>query len=310
MLTCLSSFMFFSCAPSVKIPVDQPCRDCHSRLSPGHASHFSLPVRVGEYGSDYSLRNTSGYAFNCGACHPSDLSKHGDGNVDIEMSGDSSSKGLKKWTKNGAYNAAKRTCSNTYCHYLKQTPPWGEKFEEGKRCQSCHDSPPMNDAHFNAKQGTGHMLGIHWDSTGGHGKGTGSEFMIGCNTCHFGVTAKEDTTFVHYTKDGKKGVFTCDRCHIPESGTIKDYSLHVNGRNDIIFSPHRVRSKAQLVNEIKGWKRVMQKGASGAYDEAVIPLNQAAYSRDTKTCSSVSCHLGIPVRWDEQVNCASCHKGF
>lgn len=299
----------FSCQEVVKpTPEQQPCRECHAKLSSGHDRHFSLSVRVAGYGDETSMKNTAGYAYNCGVCHPLDPSLHKNGKLDIELS-NSSARELKALSKKGSYNAAAKTCSDVYCHFFKPTPAWGGKFEAAKRCQSCHDTPPLSGGHFNVKEGTGHMVGIHWDSAGGHGKDTGKEFIIGCNTCHYGVLSKEDTTFAHELK-GKKGVFTCSRCHEPGPGDIRDYSLHANGKVDVIFSPYKVRSRAQLITEVEGWKRVIEKGSKGAYDESVAPLNTAAYKQETKTCLNVSCHLGVPVRWNEKVDCASCHKGY
>lgn len=301
-------FGLLSCEHPVQVSREQSCRDCHSALSKGHERHFSLPVRFGEYGSELPANNTSGYTYNCGVCHPLDHSRHRDGKVDMELAG-ASSKGIKALSKGASFDAGARTCLNVYCHNFKPTPAWGTTFDAAGRCRSCHDTPPRSDAHFNVAQGTGHLLGIHWDSADGHGKDAGKEYMMGCNTCHYAVIAKEDTTFTHLTK-GKPGVFSCNRCHTPVPGEIRDHSLHVNGKPDIAFSPVKLRSRAQLLFEIKGWKRVIGKGSRGAYDETSALLNTASYNRENKTCLDVACHLGVPVRWDEKVTCASCHKGY
>ena len=307
-LTCFLLFILFSRASHVGAAEEKTCRDCHPALSNGHEKHFSLPIRFAEYGNASSMNIAAGYSYNCGACHPLDSGRHRDKKLDIELVTPSAN-GLKALTKNGTFDPVAKTCLNVYCHYSKPTPAWGKKFEPNRRCQSCHDTPPAHDGHFNIAQGTGHLLGIHWDSTGGHGKDAKKEFMMGCNTCHYAVLAKEDTTFTHLAK-GKQGIFSCNKCHSPEAGEIKDYSLHANGKTDIIFTPSKLRTKAQLLFEVKGWNRVIEKGSKGAHDETSAPLNTASYNRETKTCTNVACHLGAPVKWNEKVICSSCHKGY
>jgi predicted CxxxxCH...CXXCH cytochrome family protein len=290
-----------------------------------------------EYGNtEYTFiykKISRSYGFNCGNCHPEDSSRHRDGSVDIELYRESSSNLKKMNRKNAMFDTVKKTCSGVYCHSsgtrnsfieYKETPSWGSSFGEF-RCQSCHGTPPSykskkgrENSHFNVEQGSGHLLGIHWDSTGGHTEKSFLENLssnMGCSTCHFNTVAYDrDTTFV----DGTYGIFTCSRCHDENEingknrpGTIFNKALHINGIAEVSFKPDKFRTTAQLVEAPRGWIRKGQKGESSSYDETVSPLNSARYIPEEKKCLNVACHLfDIEVRWGESKGCDSCHGNF
>lgn len=316
----------------------EDCRECH--FVPGdssHQLHSSLNIVNPVYGNTgytykYS-KNADEYGFNCGNCHPQDISKHKNGFLDTELYSRTAS-GLKKMnSKNASFDKKKRTCSGVYCHSsgenkinlnYKETPAWESSFGEFK-CQGCHGSPPSypnvkgrENSHFNAEYGSGHLLGIHWDSTKGHTK---ESFLqkrssnMGCSTCHYStITEDTDTTFV----DNVTGLFTCSRCHDDKSvmgknrtGTIANKALHVNGVVDVSFSTKKFKTTARMIRAPIGWKRTGKKGDATGYDELISGLRIAKYIPEEKKCMNIACHLtGKEVRWGEQIGCDSCHGGF
>lgn len=314
----------------------EECTKCHA--IPSDASHkihspsgIFQPV-YGDQGYTYQYaKNFREYGFNCGNCHPVDLAKHGNGTVEIELFS-MAAKGLKKLNSpNSSYDMKTRTCSGTYCHSsgsiksfedYKKTPEWGSFFGELK-CQGCHGTPPSyynskgrENSHFNTERGSGHLLGIHWDSTKGHTKESLSDKRssdMGCSTCHYEtVTEDVDTTFV----DRVSGLFTCSRCHDNQNvagknrtGVISNKALHVNGIAEVSFKPVKFKTSAQLSTVPAGWRRIGQIGEPMTHDESIKELNSAQYIREEKKCLNVACHLlGKEVRWGDAVECDSCHK--
>lgn len=316
----------------------EECTKCHAIPSDSsHRTHSSPEIVTPVYGNTgytYQYSKTSNaYGFNCGNCHPAEASRHGNGNIDIELYTESSA-GLKKMNrKDASFDASKKTCSGVYCHSsgernsfieFRETPRWGGSFGHLK-CQGCHGIPPSyksqkgrENSHFNTERGSGHLLGIHWDSTKGHTKESFKNWTssdMGCSTCHYGtVTEDKDTTFV----DTVTGLFTCSRCHDGSAaggknraGTIANKALHVNGVVEVSFKPENFRSSARLVNVPQGWKRVGKHKEETGYDETVKALNSAEYIPSEKKCINVACHLlGTEVIWGDAVECDSCHKDF
>lgn len=269
------------------------------------------------------------YGFNCGNCHPAEGKRHGNGSVDIELYTPSAA-GLKKInTPSASYDRGKKTCTGLYCHSsgagdFQESPPWGGSFG-GARCQGCHGTPPAyasrpgkENSHFNTERGSGHLLGIHWDSTKGHTKESfaqKSSTDMGCSTCHFETVSRDlDTTFV----DPVDGLFTCSSCHDDRKvmgknrqGIITNTALHVNGTVEVSFKPEKFRTTAQLMKVPEGWNRVGRKFDPNGYDETVRELNTAAYVPGEKKCLNVACHLlGREVKWGDAVDCDACHKDF
>ncbi|MEW6108686.1 MAG: CxxxxCH/CxxCH domain-containing protein [Nitrospirota bacterium] len=325
----------------LSIPVSvnaEICTECHGIPSDNsHKIHsstaFMSPV-YGDTGFTYRYSKDAGeYAFNCGNCHPGDISRHNNGSVEIELYSASSS-GLKKLNSEKAlFDKTTKTCYGVYCHSsgeksasieFRETPAWGSSFGEFK-CQGCHGTPPSyknekgrENSHFNSERGSGHLLGIHWDSVKGHTRESLANKIssdMGCSTCHYSTVSEDkDTTFT----DGVTGLFTCSRCHDNRTltdknrtGIISNISLHVNGIIEVSFRPEKFRTTAQLTNVPYGWNRTEQKGSIPGYDETVKALNSAQYNPEEKTCINVACHLlGTEVSWGDKIECDSCHRDF
>ncbi|MGW8273326.1 MAG: CxxxxCH/CxxCH domain c-type cytochrome, partial [Thermodesulfovibrionales bacterium] len=266
------------------------------------------------------------YGFNCGNCHPSDPVRHQNGLVEISLF-EESVDGLKaRNSRQARYDSGKKTCTGVYCHSSGTLPepryaesqPWNLPNSTVERCQSCHGSPPSYsgssdrpNGHFNANRGSGHLLAIHWDSVGGYSKESfalGTATQMGCSTCHYETVRSDvDTTFV----DEAHGLFTCSRCHDRRSGEIFNRSVHVNGRVDVTFPAHKVRSKAQMIRTPLGWERIGVRRTADSYDESSRRLDEISYDAVAKSCENVSCHLYAKrVYWSEKVECSSCHGDF
>ena len=332
---CVACMLFLFLAPYTSA---EDCKECH--FIPGdisHRLHSSPNIINPEYGnSGYTYqysKNSNEYGFNCGNCHPQDISRHKNGFLDTELYSKKAS-GLKKMnSKDASFDTIKRTCSGVYCHssgenrkslkYI-ETPAWESSFGEFK-CQGCHGSPPSypnekgrENSHFNTENGSGHLLGIHWDSTKGHTKESIMQDRssdMGCSTCHYSTITKDtDTTFV----DNVSGLFTCSRCHDDKSvtgknrtGTIANKALHVNGIVEVAFSTKKFRSTARMIRVPLGWKRTGQKMDATGYDELISGLNLATYIPEEKKCLNVACHLtGKEVKWGDEIGCDSCHGDF
>ncbi len=307
------------------------CGNCHDtpptdRSHVVHSGHLSMLPKYGDTSITDDLRTfTEAYAFNCGNCHPSGPEAHRNGNVDIELFNEAAS-GLKALNDSSAgYDREKRKCNGVYCHSTGEreqyrfvvSPGWNRE-EKGSFCHECHDSPPAYpgsekrpNGHFNVERGSGHLLGIHWDSVKGHSEDSfkdGTSSQMGCSTCHYGTVKEDrDTAFV----DTVNGLFTCVRCHRLRDGLISNHSLHVNGKVDIEFAPVKFRSRAQMTATPEGWSRKGDKGKKGSYDEAVASLAIINYEPATHTCSNVPCHLeGERVKWSDRVNCGNCHVNY
>lgn len=322
--------LFFLAASAA--PAAEECAQCHALPSDSsHALHTASGIVTPRYGDTGITRqyvqSSRTYGYNCGNCHPDDRTMHGNGSVDVHLFSPGAS-GLKRRNSPAAsYDRAAKTCSGVYCHSsgagdFRESPAWGSSFTEA-RCQSCHGSPPeyasrkgKENSHFNITRGSGHLLGIHWDATGGHTKesfANRSSSDMGCSTCHYDtVAADRDTTFV----DPVRGLFTCGRCHDGSavagknrSGIITNTALHVNGTVEVSFSPEKFRTTAQLMRVPDGWKRIGTKWEPKSYDETIRELNTAQYLPAEKKCLNVACHLmGKEVRWGDAVDCDACHQ--
>lgn len=308
------------------------CGECHDAppQDRSHRTHSRLKAMTPSYGdhgfTQLYTEQARAYGFNCGNCHPEEPTKHQNGSLEVETSNKTSS-GLKALNSSAAlYDKKNKTCTGIYCHstgegqdklvYIK-SPRWNGQ-EKASRCQACHTSPPTYpstrqrpNGHFNSARGSGHLLGIHWDSVQGHTKESfqyNTSTYIGCSTCHFDTVNRDtDRTFV----DPATGLFTCVKCHELKDGDIDNYSTHVNGKVEISFAPIKVRAKAQMYKPPKGWKRKGAKGKITAYDRATVPLNAITYSRKERSCSNVSCHLyAEKVFWYDKIDCKDCHTDF
>jgi predicted CxxxxCH...CXXCH cytochrome family protein len=217
------------------------------------------------------------------------------------------------------------------------------------RCAGCHGNPPNSTdstpgrglilgslSHYNTDymgQGvtSGHFVGIHYDNvyTGTTGleespAGTqnshgvaGTSTTINCNTCH-------NSTITSTANDMNEICATChDNIKAAVRGNMDIDSLsttHINGTAEVVFenitfnSKSQVRDDAGVLTELPEidtyWTRNNSyKAGATSYDGSKASLNTSSYS--SGTCSSVACHNGYDVAWDDQkVDCLSCHKAL
>jgi predicted CxxxxCH...CXXCH cytochrome family protein len=230
------------------------------------------------------------------------------------------------------------------------SPAWGTgSFTDiaEDRCAGCHgNSPNSTDSiaglrvgslsHYNTDymgQGVmgGHFVGIHYDNvytgttglatTGSnpensHGDGTTST-TINCNTCH-------NATVTSTANDQNE---VCITCHEGTTAALRGNmdiaagsTVHVNGTPEVVFENITFNSKPQVrddsgdltnLPEIDNyWTRTNSyKAGATSYDASKASLNNSLYSNGT--CSSVACHNGIDVAWDDQkVDCLTCHTAL
>ncbi len=129
------------------------CVGCHDAppATGAHMVHATPPTPADVvYGQQVLAEDvdpsgaTGRYYFGCGACHPTDLAKHRNGALEVELS--PTATGLRaKNAALAAYDGA--TCSGVYCHSSGQatpafaaTPAWVGGATTG--CGDCHGNPP------------------------------------------------------------------------------------------------------------------------------------------------------------------------
>ena len=315
------------------------CASCHPTLSGAHTAHVgTLLSSVTFYA--YTTNKSTGseltantyYAFGCANCHPTDLAKHANGAVDIDLSQAAAGGSLKaKNSLTAAYTKGAGTCAGVYCHSNGQAtvtyataPNWFGGAIAGDKCAACHGNSPTSGAH------TAHAVGIHYDdvfngvfgkysAAAGVGKPAGhgdpaQSTTLSCNICH------NTTINVGYNDQNN----ACASCHTGAkakgNAKITDRSKHVNGSRDLSFwIGGNVKSKAQLRDSVFAdytagggfWNRNGgYKAGSASYDSAKNPLSNSMYSAGT--CSNIACHNGRPVNWTTDVGkgaeCVLCHS--
>ncbi len=288
-----------------------------------HAQHVISAASV--YGSDTNSSDINNYNFGCGSCHSTEAANHIDGTLTVSNVG---------WTGT--------VCNQSYCHSngaydngdpgttLRQyvdSPQWLGGSFSGDKCAGCHLNSPDTNAHHE------HEVGFHYDAVysglegflpvtdadpvpaglsytdkdeiRGHGGRlsdgiTSTSTIISCQVCH------NATVTVWYNDQNS----TCSTCHngtdapLQGNAVIADKTKHLNGMRDVQFFPQKVRSKAQLRDDITqieelniSWNRINGHKASdgSSYDESPDTLdNTAVYDNTTDpanpTCI-VTCHL-------------------
>ncbi len=207
-------------------PVGPVCGACHPSppATGAHAAHFGTTAldagaRYGEVKllEDYAPGGKPYYAFGCGNCHPTDAALHGDGVLQVELSGATAPAGSLK-AKNGpdaGYDAkGTQTCGNVYCHSSGQeaptftaSPGWTSGVKAS--CGGCHGNPPrypsgdagtpQANSHFMETQnggvaghfgGVGMMLGERQHGFTTYAEGSGA---ITCQTCHYATVDPTNT---------------------------------------------------------------------------------------------------------------------
>jgi len=253
------------------------CDFCHPNLRGKHSAHVNLlNFATATYGS--TVNNSAGiiYAFGCGNCHPTDISKHINGTVDITLN--SNHTGPLK-SKNSVANdttgytqnvGVSVTCAAAYCHSNGMSSPtfygaavdWYEASYAGDKCARCHGNSPGTGGKVGSAAHSAHVVGIHFDDifngvskkliiSGGntvnaaHGRNNRST-TISCNICHYATVT---------SSANDKNVY-CSGCHdgATPPGGYKNlvYPLtvntanHVNGTVDVSFINQKIATKAQV----------------------------------------------------------------
>ncbi len=324
------------------------CTTCHPTLSGAHQAHTGNLINTVAFynftsnlSSGSELTANTYYAFGCSNCHPTDLSKHADGIIEVEVTnapaaGETAfstlrSKNSATATANVIASGSNVTCSGVYCHSNGQatptyvtTPNWYGGVFAGDKCAGCHGNSPTSGAH------AAHVVGIHSDdvfngATGtlptggavgvsaGHGDPAQST-TLSCNICH------NATINVGYNDQNT----ACATCHASDpkgNAVITNRAMHINGRVDLSFyTGAAIKTKAQIRDASFAsytaaggyWTRTTYKAGAGSYDTAKLVLNNSMYSAGT--CSNIACHNGKPANWTTDVGkaaqCTLCHTNL
>jgi predicted CxxxxCH...CXXCH cytochrome family protein len=149
------------------------------------------------------------YSFGCGACHPTDVAKHQNGVVDVDLSAASGRlPGGLKAMNGGAAAYASGSCSGVYCHSSGQATP---AFVATPACTSgaslgcggCHGNPPSYANGGPDGDANSHIFLNWFGNEGGHFAGLpGPSFH---KSRHGGPTSS--------TTDQRAAPITCQACH-------------------------------------------------------------------------------------------------
>jgi predicted CxxxxCH...CXXCH cytochrome family protein len=297
------------------------------------------------YGDTSNKSTTTVYDFGCANCHPTAVSNHMNGTIDITLN---NTQGGTLKSKNGVNNdttgytqnvGVTVTCAASYCHSngmatptFATAPNWYATFV-GDSCAMCHGNSPNNGIVGSAAHNA-HTVGIHFEDifsgTSGkmaqappvgnitvnaaHGKNNRST-TLNCNICH------NDTV----TTSANDFNVKCVSCHgstvpkNPAGGLIANKAKHLNGLIDVKFVNGTIVSKAQVrqasfsgyTASVAGWKRnnnVSYKTYTSSYDVSKNTLFDTA-QWSTGNCSNVVCHNNQPVQWvpAQAITCDNCH---
>lgn len=299
------------------------CNACHGAppQTGAHLKHFGGTLEQASYGTVQNLSTDSSYIFSCGTCHPSSSSSfHNNGTLELQLYDANAPAGSLKALNppNAAYTPSSGTCSNVYCHSatdwsstevswpvmgdngfpvfdgnrnLTYNPYEVTAFREyadmnwngtGLDCNGCHRNGPQT-SYPTVDGGVGNSHGWidDWGYEDLHAYNMASDPLT-CRVCHFGtVTAPQTWTRNNWD------ITTYDDV------ALESKALHVNGQIDVEFDP---------VN-------------GGVVRDTTFSLANAAYDRDSRTCSGVPCHLtqttpewGKPYRWWVDTECDQCHN--
>ena len=303
------------------------CSSCHpiSSLGGAHAAHIGNVIPT-FYGETADNSTAAEYRFGCANCHPTALSSHGDGHVDLTLvptsDGSLRSKNSPSVLVGGIGNTNSgitgnsRTsvvCSAAYCHSngavgaalaFVASPDWYGSFS-GDKCAMCHGNVPASGAH--AKHAvsihTGQITGPDGLLTQGHGDSVPAT-IINCDLCH-------NTTVTSSNNDKGSACASCHASNAKGTPTL-DKTRHLNGSVEVAFRDVKVVTKAQIrpasfASYSGVWTRTSYKVDTGSYDSAKLSLNQAVFAGD-KSCANVACHNGKTPKWSDKLTCVSCHS--
>lgn len=317
------------------------CTGCHAfaPATGAHAAHVqSAALLTKAYGNSEVVSDSGNYAFGCGNCHPTNISNHGNGTLEVSL--DPADGGSLKAKNSGSASVTGSgttiVCNLTYCHsdgsktgaaiVTGASPQWGGSFS-GDKCANCHGNSPSSAAHSK------HVVGIHyyniytgtvglatagnWTSSS-HGSAEAST-TINCNVCHSGTV----------TSSANAQSTACSSCHSDtntpltgnESAAVADKALHVNGAADVTFASVTISSKAQIRDNIttvselnNNWLRNADSYKTGLtpYDTSSDTLDATSvWDGNGKTCSNIACHNGNQATWNSSpISCGSCHTSL
>ncbi len=236
-------------------PNSAGCQVCHGVLTGAHTIHVNNFMALGPnaYGN-YSANRSTGtfYRFGCANCHPTDITKHQNGFIDVTLNKNKTGGGYLNslnnlvtsdsagYTKGGATNF---TCESAYCHSsgknlsqiagdYRQSPNWYNTFT-GNRCGMCHDNPPQyaGQSHYVAASSlgnngsppyrdSGHMINIHFKSTA---KGNNQRGFLGFSSA--GDKAHGNPALAT--------TIACYTCHsgVVSSTKVDTYAMEGSGSN-------------------------------------------------------------------------------
>jgi predicted CxxxxCH...CXXCH cytochrome family protein len=338
----------YATAPAWGGSASTGCDFCHpmTSLSGAHKVHVgqvnltSTSRTYANYTANASagpevLANGVVYGFGCSVCHPTAVSNHLNGTVDVlaTFTADASAGSMRAKNVGATYNSGTGTCANTYCHssgigaVANTTIAWNSTFVNAvDRCAKCHGNLPTTGAHGS------HKIGIHSDniftgtsgflgysSIGNVAHGQASQATtISCNICHASTV----------NTAANKGAVGCTSCHSSDANVAllnatNGYKFHVNGTVDVAFPNTKIKSKAQIrdtsFSVYSGiWVRNGgYKVGSGSFDETKLTLTSGGFTphatiQGQGSCANVVCHnqrSGDPVvTWNQKLTCEACHS--
>ena len=258
--------------PLWNVPASETCSLCHAGVPstgshPTHVRSDQIPTMYN--GAGIADATTTEYSFLCSNCHGNSLSTHMNSTVNV--------------LNVGYNNPSAGRCGITLCHsdgaitpVYNSSPAWGGTWASvghSDVCAGCHGNSPTTNAHQS------HEVGFHFDAVysgtsgflpildadavppgmtyankdeiRGHGgrlddNVTSTSTVIGCYVCH------NATVTVWYNDKNS----TCGTCHdgtdtaLQGGMVVSDKTKHVNGVRDVQFFKQKIRSKAQVRDEL------------------------------------------------------------
>lgn len=223
------------------------CTGCHPNLSPTHGKHIGDLVSSGAVTFySFTANRSSGtvYRFGCASCHPTDISRHRNGTIDLTFNRFKVGGGGLSRLNNlvdgdgigySQITGTSVTCSLVYCHSsgrspgnqsihdFNSSPDWYGGSFPTNRCGGCHGNPPQypGQSHYVASSSTGddgrggpygetgHLMGIHPLSSYVGNNGTG----------YLGYSSSGNVAH------GNPLVATTISCHLCHSGIVSSIRI-------------------------------------------------------------------------------------
>jgi predicted CxxxxCH...CXXCH cytochrome family protein len=324
------------------------CTFCHPSLAGKHGAHINVAtLATASYASTADNSAGTTYNFGCANCHPTAVSNHLNGTIDITLN---STHGGPLKSKNSVSNdttgytqtiGSSVTCAASYCHsngmatptFYGNTFDWYEGAYAGDKCARCHGNSPNTGGRVGSTAHAIHTVGIHSDDiyngksrklpisgaasvNAAHGRNNRST-TINCNICHAATV----------TSSANDKNTSCSGCHngstaplFNPGNLIADASKHVNGQVDISFINQKISTKAQVATSAfaaytgaasGGWARNANgmpfKTYTSSYDVTKATLSTTASWSAVSGCLNVACHANKTVKWTDTISCVDCH---